>query len=163
MEDLQSFTPLNQILLQDMTDAKRLQITKTLLKEISQLNSIGVFHNNLSAFNVMLSKKSEIKIHETDCLSRQGSVFQASAIMMKNLFYGLTLYKRSRLIEEAHSGYDAFSLSHLIFIVQKGEGSSKYKAILESGDNKNEIEKHSWFKNCEPQLQDCIFYGLEFK
>ena len=131
-----------------MTDAKRLQVTKILLKEISQLNSIGVFHNNLSAFNVMLSKKSEIRIHETDCLSWQGSVFKPSTMMMKNLFYGLDLFKRIGLIEDVHSGYDAYSLSHLIFIVQKGEGSSNYRAILESGDNKNEIEKLAWLQTC---------------
>ena len=72
--------------------------------------------------------------------------------MMRNLFYGLKLYKRVGLKENAHCGYDALSLAHLIFVVQKGEGSSNYRTILQSGENKNEIEKLEWFKTCEPQL-----------
>ena len=58
------------------------------------LNFLGFFHNNLSVMNVMLSKKSEVKVHESDYMSRQGSVFQISTVMNKNPFYGSAVYKR---------------------------------------------------------------------
>ena len=70
LEDLDEFTPLNEIMVNDLTDAKRLSITKALLKNFSYLNSIGVFHNNLNLFNVMLSKRSEVKVQELDSMSR---------------------------------------------------------------------------------------------
>ena len=108
-------------------------MTKNLLKAFSYLNSLGVFHNNLSLTNVMLSKKSEVKVHESDSISRQGSVFQISTVMMKNPFYVSTVYKRCGLIEDAHSGYDAYALAHLIFLIQRGEASSKYRSLLMSG------------------------------
>lgn len=94
LEDLDGFSPLNEMLSQDLTDAKRLSVTKALLKAFSYLNSLGVFHNNLSVMNVMLSKKSEVKVHESDYMSRQGSVFQISTVMNKNPFYGSAVYKR---------------------------------------------------------------------
>ena len=70
LEDLDEFTPLNEIMVNDLTDAKRLSMTKALLKNFSYLNSIGVFHNNLNLFNVMLSKRSEVKVQELDSMSR---------------------------------------------------------------------------------------------
>ena len=70
LEDLDEFTPLNEIMVNDLTDAKRLSITKALLKNFSYLNSLGVFHNNLNLFNVMLSKRSEVKVQELDSMSR---------------------------------------------------------------------------------------------
>ena len=70
LEDLDEFTPLNEIMVNDLTDAKRLSMTKALLKNFGYLNSIGVFHNNLNLFNVMLSKRSEVKVQELDSMSR---------------------------------------------------------------------------------------------
>jgi serine/threonine protein kinase len=63
------------MIVNDLTDAKRLQMTKAILKALSYINSLGVFHNNLNLYNVMLSKRSEVKVHELDSISRQGSVF----------------------------------------------------------------------------------------
>ena len=70
MEDLQSFESLSQLFLTELSQAKRLSIAKALLKEVSALNQLGVFHNNLNASNVLLSKEGKLKIHEGDCISR---------------------------------------------------------------------------------------------
>ena len=69
--------------------------------------------------------------------------------MKKNPFYGSTVYKRSGLIEDAHSGYDAYALAHLIFLIQKGEGSIKYRAYLKQGIRAEEKEKLDCFLACE--------------
>ena len=58
------------MIVNDLTDAKRLQMTKAILKALSYINSLGVFHNNLNLSNVMLSKRSEVKVHELDSMSR---------------------------------------------------------------------------------------------
>jgi serine/threonine protein kinase len=58
------------MIVNDLTDAKRLQMTKAILKALSYINSLGVFHNNLNLYNVMLSKRSEVKVHELDSMSR---------------------------------------------------------------------------------------------
>ena len=58
------------MIVNDLTDAKRLQMTKAILKALSYINSLGVFHNNLNLFNVMLSKRSDVKVHELDSMSR---------------------------------------------------------------------------------------------
>ena len=58
------------MIVNDLTDAKRLQMTKAILKALSYINSLGVFHNNLNLYNVMLSKRSEVKVHELDSISR---------------------------------------------------------------------------------------------
>ena len=58
------------MIVNDLTDAKRLQMTKAILKALSYINSQGVFHNNLNLYNVMLSKRSEVKVHELDSMSR---------------------------------------------------------------------------------------------
>ena len=70
MEDLQSFESLSQLFLTELSQAKRLSIAKVLLKEVSALNQLGFFHNNLNASNVLLSKEGKLKIHEGDCISR---------------------------------------------------------------------------------------------
>ena len=70
MEDLQSFETLSQLFLTELSQAKRLSIAKVLLKEVSALNQLGFFHNNLNASNVLLSKEGKLKIHEGDCISR---------------------------------------------------------------------------------------------
>ena len=58
------------MIVNDLTDAKRLQMTKAILKALSYINSLGVFHNNLNLYNAMLSKRSEAKVHELDSMSR---------------------------------------------------------------------------------------------
>ena len=58
------------MIVNDLTDAKRLQMTKAILKALSYINSLRVFHNNLNLYNVMLSKRSEVKVHELDSMSR---------------------------------------------------------------------------------------------
>ena len=72
MEDLQEYEPLNQLLLTDLTSARRFSMAKNLLKAVSSLNSLGIFHNNLNASNVMFSKKGLVKVHEGDIISKQG-------------------------------------------------------------------------------------------
>jgi hypothetical protein len=94
MEDLQAFEPLNQLLLTDLTSIKRFSVAKSLLKAVSSLNSMGLFHNNLNAANVMISRKCQVKVHEGDVISRQGTTFVCKSVMMKNPYYGSTIYKR---------------------------------------------------------------------
>ena len=48
--------------------------------------------------------------------------------MKKNPFYGSNLYKKYALKEDAHSGFDAYDMANLVFLIQKGEDSSKYRA-----------------------------------
>jgi hypothetical protein len=125
-------------------------VTEALLKAFSYLNSLGVFHNNLTATNVMLSKKSEVKVHESDCMSRQGSCLQISTAMRMNPFYGSALFEFYKTQENAHSGYDAYILAHLIFLIQKDEISSKYRVSLQTGEKWDENLKSWRFKTCEP-------------
>ena len=114
------------------------------------INFLGFFHNNLSVTNVMLSKSYAVKVHELESMSRKDSVLQISTAMKQNPFYQSDVCDMKGPTKDAHSGYDAYALAHLIFLIQNGKGSSEQKALLQSGKVSKDDQKRAYFLTCEP-------------
>ena len=75
LEDLHKYEPIGSFIQKTSDQQRKQMVMRELLNSVSLLNSKGLFHNNLTLSNVLVSGKLKIKIHELDTLSKFGAAY----------------------------------------------------------------------------------------